>query len=67
VQREAAHDLQRPGSVVLAHGDATVVSGLHERFPDAPSSHDTPDLMFVGSDWMVAVEAQKFHDPTRRA
>lgn len=38
-----------------------------ERFPDAPSSHDTPDLMFVGPDWMVAVEAKMFHDPNPQA
>jgi len=38
-----------------------------ERFPDAPTSHDTPDLMFVGPDWMLAVEAKMFHDPNPQA
>ncbi len=38
-----------------------------ERFPNAPTSHDTPDLMFVGPDWMLAVEAKVFHDPSPEA
>jgi hypothetical protein len=38
-----------------------------KRFPDAPTSHDTPDLMFVGPDWIVAVEAKMFHDPNPQA
>jgi hypothetical protein len=38
-----------------------------DRFPDAPTSHDTPDLMFVGKDWMLAVEAKMFHDPSPEA
>lgn len=38
-----------------------------ELFPNAPTSHDTPDLLLVGSDWIVAVEAKMFHDPSPTA
>lgn len=33
------------------------------RFPDAPTSRDTPDVLLVGPDWMLAIEAKMFHDP----
>jgi hypothetical protein len=37
------------------------------RFPDAPPDADTPDVVIVGPDWLVAVEAKVFHNPPPRA
>jgi len=33
------------------------------RFVDPPMEGDTPDLVIVGPDWLVAVEAKMFHAP----
>jgi hypothetical protein len=38
-----------------------------KRFPDAPTDADTPDLVIVGPDWLVAVEAKVFHNPPSSA
>lgn len=37
------------------------------RFLDAPTGGDTPDILLVGPDWMLAVEAKMFHNPTAEA
>jgi hypothetical protein len=34
-----------------------------DRFQDAPTDADTPDVVIVGPDWLVAVEAKMFHNP----
>lgn len=33
------------------------------RFPDAPSGRDTPDVVIVGADWLLAIEAKLFDWP----
>jgi hypothetical protein len=33
------------------------------RFADAPSDADTPDIVIVGSDWLLCIEAKVFHNP----
>lgn len=37
------------------------------RFPGAPTDADTPDAVIVGADWLLAVEAKMFHNPTAAA
>lgn len=37
------------------------------RFADRPAEADTPDLVLLGADWLLAVEAKMFHRPTREA
>lgn len=37
------------------------------RFADRPHERDTPDLVIVGPDWLLAVEAKMYHRPTREA
>jgi hypothetical protein len=37
------------------------------RFHDVPTSNDTPDVVLVGDDWLLAVEAKMFHDPSPQA
>jgi hypothetical protein len=32
-----------------------------DRFPDAPLDADTPDVVIVGPDWLLCVEAKMFH------
>jgi hypothetical protein len=39
----------------------------HARFAAAPSDNDTPDLVLVGDDWILAVEAKMFHTPNAQA
>ncbi len=34
------------------------------RFPNAPSDNDTPDVVLLGEDWLLAVEAKMFHAPS---
>ncbi len=34
------------------------------RFPDAPPDNDTPDVVLLGEDWLLAVEAKMFHAPS---
>lgn len=34
------------------------------RFIDRPPVADTPDLVIVGSDWLLAIEAKMFHRPS---
>jgi hypothetical protein len=34
------------------------------RFPDAPSGRDTPDVVIVGGDWLLAIEAKLFDWPS---
>jgi hypothetical protein len=34
------------------------------RFPDAPADNDTPDVVLLGEDWLLAVEAKMFHTPS---
>jgi len=38
-----------------------------ERFPDAPHDADTPDLVIVGPDWLLCIEAKVFHNPPTAA
>lgn len=33
------------------------------RFPNAPTDADTPDIVIVGEDWLLAIEAKMFHNP----
>lgn len=47
--------------------ESLVTSADLERFPDRPSEADTPDMVLVGPDWLLAVEAKIFHRPTRQA
>src|SRR6478752_6231169 len=35
-----------------------------ERFIERPTDNDTPDLVLVGDDWLLAVEAKMFHNPS---
>jgi len=35
-----------------------------ERFTERPTDNDTPDLVLVGDDWLLAVEAKMFHNPS---
>lgn len=37
------------------------------RFDDRPHERDTPDVVIVGPDWLLAVEAKMYHRPTRGA
>lgn len=37
------------------------------RFADRPPDRDTPDVVIVGADWLLAVEAKMYHRPTREA
>ena len=37
------------------------------RFTDRPYERDTPDVVIVGRDWLLAVEAKVYHRPTRQA
>lgn len=37
------------------------------RFADRPYERDTPDVVIVGPDWLLAVEAKVYHRPTREA
>lgn len=37
------------------------------RFTDRPIEADTPDLVLVGPDWLLAIEAKMFHRPSRQA
>jgi hypothetical protein len=34
------------------------------RFVERPIDNDTPDLVVVGDDWLLAVEAKMFHNPS---
>ena len=34
------------------------------RFPERPVDNDTPDIVLVGEDWMLAVEAKMFYKPS---
>ncbi len=34
------------------------------RFPNAPDDNDTPDVVLLGDDWLLAVEAKMFHAPS---
>ncbi len=34
------------------------------RFPNAPGDNDTPDVVLLGEDWLLAVEAKMFHAPS---
>jgi hypothetical protein len=34
------------------------------RFGERPTDNDTPDLVFVGDDWLLAVEAKMYHNPS---
>lgn len=38
-----------------------------DRFPNPPLGHDTPDLVLAGPNWLLAVEAKMFHNPTPQA
>lgn len=38
-----------------------------ERFPGAPADADTPDVVILGEDWLLAVEAKMFHNPNAAA
>jgi hypothetical protein len=37
------------------------------RFPEAPTEGDTPDVIIVGDDWLLAVEAKMYHNPNAKA
>jgi hypothetical protein len=37
-----------------------------ERMSDRPDERDTPDVVLMGLDWLVAVEAKMYHRPTRQ-
>lgn len=37
------------------------------RFPDAPTDADTPDVVIIGTDWLLAIEAKVFHNPLPQA
>lgn len=39
----------------------------HARFEDRPVERDTPDVVVVGPDWLLAIEAKVFHRPSRQA
>lgn len=46
----------------------SVFAAAHKRrFADRPRDADTPDLVLLGADWLLAVEAKMFHRPTREA
>jgi len=38
-----------------------------DRFPNAPTEGDTPDVLIAGDDWLLAVEAKMFHNPNAQA
>lgn len=47
--------------------DSVMTEADRARFTDRPSEADTPDLVLVGSDWLLAIEAKMFHRPSSRA
>jgi hypothetical protein len=38
-----------------------------DRFPKAPTEGNTPDVLIAGDDWLLAVEAKVYHNPTAEA
>lgn len=47
--------------------ESIVGDDLQRRFADRPAHADTPDVVIVGSDWLLAVEAKVYHRPTKQA
>lgn len=47
--------------------ESIVGEDLQNRFADRPAQADTPDVVVVGRDWLLAVEAKVYHRPTRQA
>lgn len=43
--------------------ESVVTDADRQRWPDAVGA-DTPDVVLAGADWLLAVEAKMFHDPT---
>ncbi|WP_256840352.1 hypothetical protein [Ornithinimicrobium faecis] len=45
-------------------GESVVTGEDRARFSDRPVALDTPDVVVMGSDWLLAIEAKMFHRPT---
>lgn len=48
-------------------GESVVTPEDQTRFRDRPTGLDTPDVVVLGTDWLLAVEAKMFHRPTTQS
>ena len=48
-------------------GESVFTEEDRARLSDRPIERDTPDVVLMGPDWLVAVEAKMYHRPTRES